>query len=119
MTDHTIVLHDHNKSRADLVAKAIARLQKEKLDTETWLANEESWTSQDDIDHARYYLRIVDCHLAEFEEHRVDTLFQIGTGIEGCIHCRDTDLDGAKEPSSYPCDFVTTKVNRLLGKELR
>ena len=54
-------------------------------------------------------------HKAEFEEHRVDTLFQIGTGLEGCIHCRDTDLDGAKEPSSYPCEIIVTKAKRLLG----
>ena len=113
MTDHTIVLYDHDKSPADLVAEAIARLQKEKLDTETWLANEESWTSQDDIDHARYYLRIVDCHLAEFEEHERTGYSEQETDEDFCEKC-----EGPYQKNIlYPCNFTTTKAKRLLGKE--
>ena len=97
----------------DLVAEAIARLQKEKLDTETWLANEESWTSQDDIDHARYYLRIVDCHLAEFEEHK-GAHSEVGYVCQKCTKSFSQDGMTIRQ---YPCDFATTKVKRLLGRE--
>ena len=95
----------------DLVAEAIARLQKEKLDTETWLANEESWTSQDDIDRARYYLRIVDCHLAEFGEHEIVSVL----GVGATCTCGATYFYYPEVPTV--CHKAVTKSKRLLGKE--
>ena len=85
MTDHTIVLHDHDKSPADLVAEAIALC--EELLKSIWEPSP--------------FSRALKTHLAEFGEHK-----------DHSDTCGVRMINGAK---SEGCKFSVTKAKRLLG----
>ena len=53
-------------------------------------------------------LRFVKAHLAEFEEHKRN---QQGYCYAECLE--DSGYDSPVQ--DYPCNFITTKVKRLLG----
>jgi len=109
MTDHTIVLHDHDKSPDDLVAEAIAELKTEVEFSNLRLAYLKTHVELHDLSEVFWveYHRYLTTHLAEFEEHKLEPTSWTEGVIEswGCFKCE----------TYTPCDFATTKAKRLLG----
>jgi len=98
MTDHTIVLHDHDKSRADLVAEAIALCEERDRGLRARLKDE---TIEAFIRDLKIQIAQNSAHLAEFGKHKNWSERNL------CATCHST----------YPCNFITTKAKRLLGRE--
>ena len=113
MTDHTIVLHDHDKSRADLVAEAIALCEIVEAVLTEKVNNPLLYTT--DKPHIDEIVRVnaqnsqdatnlgfVKAHLAEFEDWQkriFDTCY--------CETCKTLTEE-------YEM-LITTKAKRLLG----
>ena len=118
--DHTIVLYDSDKSRADLVAEAIALCEiveavlTEKVNNPLLYITDKphideivrvnAQNSQDATN-----LRFVKAHLAEFEEHEIVSVL----GVGATCTCGATYFYYPEVPTV--CHKATTKAQRLLG----
>jgi len=106
---------------ADLVAEAIALCETisefAMNEVDDWEINLRSspdngfWKDQLVIATGIY--RLATTHLAEFEEHERTGYSEQETDEDFCEKC-----EGPYQKNIlYPCDFITTKAKRLLGKE--
>ena len=112
MTDHTIVLYDHDKSPADLVAEAIALCERE---IKEWREVIPLGVG-DNENYAPTQLNSWLTHKAEFEEHYnnfVEGNYNLAESVEGwfCQGCYE------RNESDTPCRELVTKAKRLLGRE--
>jgi len=108
MTDHTIVLHDHDKSPADLVAEAIA-LCEGIISTARFALNHNLEPEYTEF-HARME-RLATIHLAEFREHK-NHYIEVFPSDENYWLCNGCGESNAKD---VDCEKKTTKAKRLLG----
>jgi len=129
MTDHTIVLYDSDKSRADLlknqVAEAIALVDYEIKQSQSMvnifanmrLAGILQDGNLNEVAHEKnQYRRFLNSwltHKAEFGEHERTGYSEQETDEDFCEKC-----EGPYQKNIlYPCNFITTKAKRLLGRE--
>ena len=98
---------------SDLVERAIELCESE---IESWthhLEEADLWDSY----YFRKNLNSWTTHLAEFREHALETENSdsewYGLPLDKCVD-RNNEHTFTKV---YPCDFITTKANRLLGEE--